>query len=63
MTARALNPNLFVVLRQNEYANQVLFDAFDSDVTVVPSEIVAHECQAILTTPLLGAFFKLCQTG
>ncbi len=58
VTARALNPNLFVVLRQNEYANRVLFDAFDSDVTVVPSEIVAHECQAILTTPLLEPFLN-----
>ncbi len=56
VTARELNPNLFVVLRQNLQANQALFDAFESDFTVVPSQIVARECLAILTTPLLVPF-------
>ena len=51
VTARELNPELFVVLRQNLQANQALFDAFESDFTVVPSQIVARECLAILTTP------------
>jgi Trk K+ transport system NAD-binding subunit len=56
VTARELNPHLFVVLRQNLQANQALFDAFESDFTVVPSQIVARECLAILTTPLLVPF-------
>lgn len=56
VTARELNPKLFVVLRQNLQANQALFDAFESDFTVVPSRIVARECLAILTTPLLVPF-------
>ncbi|MBK8181895.1 MAG: NAD-binding protein [Candidatus Competibacteraceae bacterium] len=56
VTARELNPKLFVVLRQNLQANQALFDAFESDFTVVPSQIVARECLAILTTPLLAPF-------
>jgi len=56
VTARALNPGLFTVLRQNQVANRTLFDAFESDFTMVPSEIVAHECLAILTTPLLAPF-------
>ncbi len=58
VTARELNPNLFVVLRQNLQANQALFDAFESDFTVVPSQIVARECLAILTTPLLVPFLN-----
>lgn len=58
VTARELNPNLFVVLRQNLQANQALFDAFESDFTVVPSQIVARECLAILTTPLLVPFLS-----
>lgn len=58
VTARELNPNLFVVLRQNLQANQALFDAFESDFTVVPSQIVARECLAILTTPLLAPFLS-----
>ena len=56
VTARELNPDLFVILRQNQYANQALFQAFESDITVLPSEIVAHECLAILGTPLLAPF-------
>jgi len=59
VTARELNPHLFVVLRQNLQANRELFQAFDSDFTVVPSEIIAHECLAILTTPLLSRFLDI----
>ncbi len=56
VTARELNPRLFTVLRQNHVANRALFAAFESDFAMVPSEIVAHECLAILTTPLLAPF-------
>ena len=59
VTARELNPNLFVVLRQNLQANRELFRAFDSDFTVVPSNIIAHECLAVLTTPLLSRFLEI----
>ncbi|MGX2041190.1 potassium channel family protein [Methylocaldum sp. MU1018] len=59
VTARELNPHLFVVIRQNLQANRELFRAFDSDFTVVPSEIIAHECLAILTTPLLPRFLAI----
>ena len=64
VTARGLNPKLFVILRQNLQANQALFDAFESDFTVVPSQIVARECLAILTTPLLAPFlWQIKQRG
>lgn len=56
VTARELNPNLFVIVRQNQAINHALFDAFDSDITMVPSKIIAHECLAVLTTPLLVPF-------
>lgn len=56
VTARELNRNIFVILRQNHYANHALFKAFDSDITVLPSEIIAHECLAILSTPLMAPF-------
>ncbi|MGL1833391.1 potassium channel family protein [Rhodocyclaceae bacterium SMB388] len=58
VTARELNRELFVILRQNKYVNHALFDAFESDVNVVPSEIIAHECLAVLTTPLLMPFLN-----
>ncbi len=41
-------------MRQNQRANQPLFDACDSDMTMVPSEVVANECLALAYTPLLG---------
>jgi hypothetical protein len=58
VTARELNPALFTILRQNHYSNRALFDAFESDLVVVPSQIIAHECLAILTTPLLVPFLR-----
>lgn len=56
MTAKEVNPRLFVVTRQNLAANSVLFDTFHADFSMVPSRIVAQECIAILTTPLLARF-------
>jgi voltage-gated potassium channel len=59
MTAKEVNPKLFVVLRQNRVANEVLFDAYDADFTMVPSRIVARECLALITSPLLRRFLQL----
>jgi Trk K+ transport system NAD-binding subunit len=59
MTARELNPDLFVVLRQNLQANRPLFGAFRADFVMVPSEIIAHECLALLNTPLLARFLDI----
>lgn len=54
--ARSLNPNLFVVARQNEAVNQALFDRIRADLVMRPSEIIAEEALARLTTPLLDRF-------
>ena len=59
VTASELNPSLFVVTRQNNNANSPLFEAYNADFTMVPGRIVAQECIAILTTPLLAAFLDL----
>ena len=59
VTAAELKPSLFVVARQNHNVNGPLFDAYGADFTMVPSRIVAQECIAILTTPLLAAFLDL----
>ena len=56
MTAKEINPGLFVVMRQNQIANSVLFEAFKAQVNMVPSRIVAMECLALLNTPLLDDF-------
>ncbi len=59
MTARELNPELFMVARQNREANAALFQSFGAHVTMQPSHIVAHEFLSLLTTPLLTRFFAL----
>jgi voltage-gated potassium channel len=59
VTAAELKPSLFVVARQNHNVNGPLFAAYGADFTMVPSRIVAQECIAILTTPLLAAFLNL----
>ena len=59
VTARELNPGLFVVLRRNLQSNRILFEAFRADLEMVPSEIVARECLAVLTTPLLSRFLEI----
>ncbi len=56
VAARALNPRLFIVLRQNFAENRILFERFKADLVMVSSEIIAHECMATLTTPLLLPF-------
>ncbi len=56
VTASELKPALFVVTRQNQAANNALFQAYGPEFAMVPSHIVAHESIAILTTPLLGRF-------
>ncbi len=58
VTARHLNPNAFVIVRQNQHANQPLFKSFRADITMIPSEIIAQECLAILNTPMLAPFLQ-----
>jgi voltage-gated potassium channel Kch len=61
VTARQIKRELFTVVRQNLQANEALFHAFDADITMVSSEIVAHECLARIHTPLLARFLILAR--
>lgn len=58
MTARELNPRLFVVARQEIQSNDVLFDASGADLIARRNLIVARRVLAIATTPLLQAFLQ-----
>ena len=58
VTASELMPGLFVVARQNQATNSPLFDAYGADFTMVPSQVIAKEALAILTTPLLARFLE-----
>jgi len=56
--ARRTNPGIFVVARQNRQANAPLFAAMNIDAMFVPSEVVAHEVYAQVSTPLLWRFLS-----
>ncbi|KHD06297.1 potassium transporter TrkA [Candidatus Thiomargarita nelsonii] len=59
MTARELNPNLFVVIRQNRADNKIIFEAAKADITMQPSQIIANHIRVLLTTPKLVDFLRL----
>lgn len=59
MTARELNPNLFVVARQNLSENQSIIEAVKADMVMHPSFIIANKIQALLAAPMLDEFFSL----
>ena len=61
VTAREINPDIFLAVRQNMVSNRRLFSGIDPDLLMVASEIIAHECFALLTAPLLGRFLEVVQ--
>ena len=56
--ARRVNPGLFVVIRQNNIADQVLIDAARANLRFVQSEIMVHESLQVLKVPMLGRFIS-----
>ncbi|PKO51045.1 MAG: potassium transporter TrkA, partial [Betaproteobacteria bacterium HGW-Betaproteobacteria-20] len=61
MTAYELNPKLFVVIRKNKRHNDTLFKHFNADITMQPTDIIAHECLAHMISPLLAQFLALAR--
>ncbi len=61
--ARRLNPDIFVVVRQNDAADRVLIDAAKANLRFVQSDLIVRECLQILKTPLLGEFINLIREG
>jgi voltage-gated potassium channel len=59
MTAKELKPNLFLIIRKNNRHNSALFKKFGADITMQPTDIIAHECLAHMLTPLLAEFLAL----
>lgn len=62
MTALEIKPELFVVIRQNKRYNDALFHQFNAEITMQPSDIIAHECLAHLISPLLAQFLAIART-
>jgi voltage-gated potassium channel len=56
--ARRSRPGLFVAARQNRAASAPLFAQMAVDALLVPTEVVAHEVYAQLSTPLLWRFLR-----
>ena len=61
MTALALNRSLFVVARQNQRHNKVLFERVGAQVVMMPSSIIADRIRVRLGTPLLAQLTMLAR--
>lgn len=59
MTARELNPKLFVVARQNLQDNHSIFEAVRAEMVMQPSSIIAEKIRVLLATPMLAEFMGL----
>jgi Trk K+ transport system NAD-binding subunit len=57
-TARRLNPGLYLAARQNRPTSAALFTAMRVNALLVPTEVVAHEVYAQISTPLLWRFIR-----
>jgi Trk K+ transport system NAD-binding subunit len=57
-TARRLNPKLFLAARQNQPTSAALFETMRVDALLVPTEVVAHEVYAQISTPILWRFIQ-----
>ena len=58
MTALALNPGLFTVVRENNQLNEELFNAVGANILMHPSSIVANRIRALISAPLLMEFIN-----
>ncbi|MDR2244796.1 MAG: NAD-binding protein [Burkholderiales bacterium] len=55
-SARALNPDLFVAVRQMHASNASLVEATQADLRFIQAEITSHEVRQLITSPLLNRF-------
>ena len=58
MTAREINPDLFIVARHNKKNNEQLFEATEANIVMQPSEIIARKIRSLLVSPLMIAFLN-----
>lgn len=58
LNAKALNPNVFLLVRQNRYRNQLVFQATQADFIMMPSLVSARRMLFLLLAPLLKTFFE-----
>ena len=61
MTARQLNPEIFVVARQNLRHNSELFSKLKADLVMQPREITARMIRVLFINPLLNEYLALAK--
>jgi voltage-gated potassium channel len=59
MTARQMNPDIFVVARQNLRHNSELFKKVKADLVMQPREITARMIRVLFLNPMLCDFLKM----
>jgi Trk K+ transport system NAD-binding subunit len=59
MTARQMNPEIFVVARQNLRHNTELFKKVKADLVMQPREITARMIRVLFLNPMLCEFLKI----
>ena len=59
MTAKELNPDIFIVSRQNQRPHFPIFDAANIDLVMQRGNVIAHTIFALVRSPLLGEFMRL----
>ena len=58
MTAKMLNPDLFIIGRQNQSTHKPLFSTVGADIIANPTQIIAHEILSRVVTPLTSEFLR-----
>jgi Trk K+ transport system NAD-binding subunit len=58
LNARALNPEVFTIVRQNLHVNQLAFQAAEADFIMQPTLVGARRILFLLIAPLLKSFFE-----
>jgi voltage-gated potassium channel len=59
VTARTLNSDLFVIVRQNHMDNSGIINSVKADMVMNPSQIIADKIRVLLAIPLLNEFISL----
>ncbi|MCL2830988.1 MAG: NAD-binding protein [Betaproteobacteria bacterium] len=59
MRARAINPKLFVAIRQTHASNASLIEAASANLRFIQSYIISREVRQLITSPLLTRFVQL----
>ena len=58
LSARAINPDAFLVVRQNRHENELAFNAADANLIMQPSLVLARHILLFLLMPSLGDFLR-----